>query len=573
MNTKKKYTVYRCTYLGGGDFEAVRLLPMRDEYGDILKEDGHTLWLKHGDRFPDGFKQLNESAICLQHQIFVLPGHQVGTLKADNQGHDTAFLDIDRTIAQQWELLRYLAENHGLRPALVVYSGSKSLHIYFKLSRRVFCEEWETIQRKLILGFKSDKQIKNLNREMRFAGFIRRETGNYQEAQYYDPDAVLTPEFINEALDKYIGLPHGLSETRYQKLTNINSKYLSTYEIEELKTMTEESLTQRRVYNSGYENGNGGDVVVREYSDDAVPLEYFLSRENQQILTEGVQEGDRNKTAFKLACNLCSIGLTLDNLGIKHQNNAYELIQEFCSLVDIDEDFDKLWNSASGRASAENEEYRAKRYNRWVKDNSPDTEPIIETVKDLGVTDVKIPLIYFLGNKQQRSIGDKNYDKLYSVALGLYKAQLFCKKHKINYGKSFDDILTDVFDLSEDELSKIVGWCEGGFELTQKANRSYVAKKIKDDKAMELILGCLDWMGSKCEAVERKQRKGDRATTYGLSSDFDNNKVVVAIRELIAAKFAEKKHNTPVDVPPLEENKVIPFGVRQLELCFELLAA
>ncbi|MHC5863464.1 hypothetical protein, partial [Nostoc sp.] len=136
-------------------------------------------WINKGNSiYSDGWKYLEERAE-VGTGLFIIPNHTQGGIGADYAtDFSNLFVEIDdRPIPEQWEKINEIQSQYGLTPSLIVGSGGKSLHVYYKLATSPDAETWKVLQKKLILLFQSDPAIINLNREMRFAGFTRKAKG------------------------------------------------------------------------------------------------------------------------------------------------------------------------------------------------------------------------------------------------------------------------------------------------------------------------------------------------------------------------------------------------------------
>lgn len=108
------------------------------------------------------------------------------------------FMEIDEDengnpvpIEKQWQMIK----EFPLEPSAVVYSGGKSLHVYW-LVRDADILKFEHVQDRLIKHFHSDGQIKNINRAMRLPGTINPKTGKMATVEFWKPNNVYTQEDI-----------------------------------------------------------------------------------------------------------------------------------------------------------------------------------------------------------------------------------------------------------------------------------------------------------------------------------------------------------------------------------------
>ena len=127
---------------------------------------------------------------------------------------------------------RNLNTTTGLEPAAVVYTGGKSLHVYFRCTIGLSPENWICLNRKLAISVgrnasanaqNADPAICNLARSMRLPGMVRREVidGELSGARAITLESYSTfryaPEILEAALDSTGLFPYGLSDQRWRK--------------------------------------------------------------------------------------------------------------------------------------------------------------------------------------------------------------------------------------------------------------------------------------------------------------------------------------------------------------------
>lgn len=177
-----------------------------------------------GQRWENGFSKISQLA-DEGNELFLIPNYfplnpsNANGIGADFISHAPAlFAEIDDlTIPQQWEKIKQLEDKLGLAPSLVVSSGGKSLHIYFRLTTPLTdLEHWKQLQRKLICTLGSDPAIANPNREMRLAGVERKSKGSFQSLEL-ERDRAYSPNEIEGILDSTGKFPYGLDDDRFRR--------------------------------------------------------------------------------------------------------------------------------------------------------------------------------------------------------------------------------------------------------------------------------------------------------------------------------------------------------------------
>ncbi len=195
----------------------------KDEKGKPLEDPkGGSTWHK-GKYYPNGYEYLLSRAEAGEEMFFIV-NHPIGGIGAYHPSKFTSIFiecDVD-TIEDQWRKVNWGREL-GLIPSAIVFSGGKSLHVYFSLSTPVDRDTWHRLQRKAIAVYTSDPVIQNHNREMRLSGFPRpkKGEGRYQSLDF-ESDVTYTPEEFESLLNRAGGgFPHGLSEERWKEIFRV----------------------------------------------------------------------------------------------------------------------------------------------------------------------------------------------------------------------------------------------------------------------------------------------------------------------------------------------------------------
>jgi hypothetical protein len=365
---------YRCLVTEDWGLDATQAVNPKDTNGNprVYAEDGNKVWEAIGKHYPNGGEHFQRLA-NQGHQIFVIPNRVEGGIRAaDVQECRHIFAEADdRPISEQWERLQWLSDITGLIPCLVVYSGGKSLHFYFALTREVEPKDWQRLQRKIILIFRSDPQIQNFNREMRLAGVSRKDkevSVDFTSNHNYDPI-----EF-EQRLDSLGYFPHGLTYERWLKARKLLKDKASDAELLKLLATPEEELFPKpapRPQSSQEFN----------YTGDTIPLEICLTRDDQELIAHGVGAGSvgRNPMGYKLACNAIGTAAALNALGIRHSDNGYQLLEEFCRRCNPplpDRVIQRLWRQAqkSNPKASLTDEQLLKRVSYWQWTQLPPAE-------------------------------------------------------------------------------------------------------------------------------------------------------------------------------------------------------
>ncbi|HEY9650280.1 MAG TPA: hypothetical protein V6C95_06430 [Coleofasciculaceae cyanobacterium] len=355
---------YRCFVTKDWGLDATQALNKKDANGKprVYPEDGNKIWEPDGKNYPNGVEHFQHLANqgC---QIFVIPNQAIGGIRAsDIQRCQHLFAEADdRPIPEQWERLQWFTDVTGLIPCLVIYSGGKSLHFYFALNCAIAPEDWQRLQRKIILIFRSDPQIQNVNREMRLAGVSRKDK---QVSVDFVSDHSYDPVEFEQRLDSLGYFPHGITYERWLKARKLLKDKAPDAELIKLLTTPDQEVAPKPEPRPQPQNF--------EYSGDTVPLEICLTRDDQELIAHGVSSGSvgRNPMGYKLACNAIGTASALNSLGIRHSDNGYQLLEEFCRRCNPplpDREIQRLWRQAqkTNPKAALTDEQLLKRVSYW----------------------------------------------------------------------------------------------------------------------------------------------------------------------------------------------------------------
>ena len=264
--------------------------------------DGSHEWIPSGDAFP--VDRLSDEG-----GIFWRPACPGGHMDRHYTGSHIVFYEIDdRPLAGQWEALDRLTASTGVEPAAVVFSGSKSLHVYFQLDRALDADDWKRLMRKLCIAADplADPAIVSLNRLMRLPGAWRwikpkidaagNEIPGYwseQSIKLLNPEVEpIAPEDFEARLDRLGLWPHGLTDERWRKWRS--QRHEHGYQAPAL-VAPDAVLFPPRVYTP---------IEPIAYDGQAIPLERCLSRRERDWLASGIPQGERNANGLVLGRSL-----------------------------------------------------------------------------------------------------------------------------------------------------------------------------------------------------------------------------------------------------------------------------
>jgi hypothetical protein len=187
-------------------------------------------------------------------------------------------------------------------PTIQVDTGGKSIHSYWVFDHPMPIADWKILQTDLLNSADADRTIKNASRVMRLAGFTHQKSGG---------ESVIT---------------------------TIGGK---RYSFEELRSVVKVKEVAPK---SAPKPRTGGAV-----DDRTVPIQSCLSRNNRELLRNGVSEGGRNDAGAKLARDLIGVQSWFGSNGYRAECDARTLFEDFCGrcspALDARE-ADQIWRSA-----------------------------------------------------------------------------------------------------------------------------------------------------------------------------------------------------------------------------------
>jgi len=184
------------------------------------KRDGN--WYE-ASRLENGLERLHE-----------LNEHGYGIYYNVNAGRENQY--VERVYASIYECdfgsleqQREKIASLPIKPTLSVWSGGKSIHVYFaiKESDGQEFEKWQQLQQHIALATGSDPALKDYTRLLRLAGFKHQSKGNVAKIEQFNPDTAYSLGEIEAAFESYY--PYNENRYRlYQVFSHIQSRLSNT---------------------------------------------------------------------------------------------------------------------------------------------------------------------------------------------------------------------------------------------------------------------------------------------------------------------------------------------------------
>lgn len=318
------------------------------------------------------------------------------------------FYEIDdQPLSAQLETLEILTHDTQLHPAATVFTGGKSLHVYFRASSPLDPEDWMRLNRKLCILQNADPQICSLARAMRLPGMLRCKvnslvSGGVGQAErlyrYRDGETAVValktvslaqyhPTEMESALDSTGLFPYGLDDARWRHWLRLKTQAATDGTIVPYTALLEEDFlpspsvvsTESRPGTafSNLVNYAGGlwdkaphpsriahqlekgsiyqSPFLKQWTSGAIPLMECLTHDDRDLIQRGCAEGSRNANGYKLIRNLLGTAEFLDQQGVRYSPWNYRaLFEEFCDRCTPPLDAaerDALWHSATARSA------------------------------------------------------------------------------------------------------------------------------------------------------------------------------------------------------------------------------
>jgi hypothetical protein len=370
------------------------------KFAEIAFPNGGEIWLKAshssffvGEATPDGDfpiyatsgtgtdrKRSNQYANAYQHLeaiaqsndggVFFIPGKPTQyPLKDYCHASDLLSAEMDSgSPGEQWERVKWFSEVSGLVPALIIGSGGKSIHTHWKLTAPIDITTRTHLGKLLAIALLSDPAVARPQQPMRCPGFYRREKGRHQTLESWSNESYTIDQMwdgFSRVFDAF-GCPllTSFSDERWQRLNRVLVEKEDDCKRDRLSLilrMTEQEISPPR---QSVERDLSGLI----YSD-AAPLEIFLPRSIQDLISSGAGEGNRDNAAFKVGRNLVATASLLTEAKIPFNGDPQSLFSDFCNRLSPplpERDLTRIWRSASnGTKTHLTEDHLKQRYSYW----------------------------------------------------------------------------------------------------------------------------------------------------------------------------------------------------------------
>jgi hypothetical protein len=377
----------KCIQLAYRDGEEIWLKAAHNSFfvGNIAQSGKYVIWgtvetginRQKAKKYKDAYKHLSALAREMDGGVFFIPGKpERYPLKEYCHASDLLSAEMDEGSAEeQWQRVKWFTEISGLQPAFIISSGGKSIHCHWKLNKAVDIATRTHLQRLLAIALLSDPAVANPHQPMRIPGFYRKEKGKEQTLEAWSNDKYSLEQIWQGFGNVYSALGCSLhvsfSDERWRRLRRILVEKSSEHKREDLTLtlrMSEEQINPPRQQSQSHHKFN--------YLGERIPLEICITRDDQNLIDSGREQGDRDNAGFKLARNLIATANTLSSMGIAYDGTPRQLFEDYCCHCSpplSSPDIERIWRSASqGNARPSlSEEQIQKRISWWQWQNHP----------------------------------------------------------------------------------------------------------------------------------------------------------------------------------------------------------
>lgn len=304
------------------------------------KRRGRTYWRPHGRIHRDGWKFVYRWSQQGATVSFYPNQPQAGISNLDVKWCRCLFYEIDdASFDEQKARLRRLCRTLKVKPAVALFSGNKSLHVYFRLNHDLEPADWMRLNRKLCIVQNADPQICNLGRAMRLPGMLRR---GVVDGELSRPKIIKVMSTFGESfsaadleakLDSTGLFPYGLDDARWRQWFKRRIKAETEAGVDPRAALLEApSHAQERT------SGTGSGYRLRPVSrsrcardSGSTPLIECLTKDDADLIGQGVLEGFRHTSGYKLACNLVGTAGFLDREKASYYPAPETLFRDYCA--------------------------------------------------------------------------------------------------------------------------------------------------------------------------------------------------------------------------------------------------
>ncbi|MBD2484008.1 hypothetical protein [Planktothrix sp. FACHB-1365] len=368
---------FYCQYIFCGEVTNFGFSLTRCCYGG-RDQKGNTIWQPTTKIYEDGFK-LAQNLSKIGATVCFYPNQPtVGISNAHVINCHSIFYEIDNlSVFYQQQAIENLKQKTGLTPSAVVYTGGKSLHVYFRASEPLTPKQWLLLNRKLTIIQASDPAICNLARAMRLPGLYRCKVvnGTLSSPVPITLEQCLgtqySPKLINKLLNSTGLFPYGLEEPRWRKWVQFFHKQQAGDPVnpeEVLKNKIEnKSVIDSRVnrckytrIKASYKSISKTPKLLKLGTQLSIPLLICLTQDDRTLITQGGYLGNRNNWGYKLARNLLGTASLLDEQGKNYFPTPYKLFKQYsnrCNPSVDDNERERIWKSACSKPAYSSRNY------------------------------------------------------------------------------------------------------------------------------------------------------------------------------------------------------------------------
>jgi hypothetical protein len=326
---------------------------------------GNTCWRLTPKRYADGWALAFKMSYLGATVSFYPNQPDKGISNHHVSQCQCLFYEIDDlALSEQRQAVAWLKDEINLEPAAVVYTGGKSLHVYFKCSHSLNPAEWLYLNRQLTIIQNADPAICNLARSMRLPGMLRRRVvdgilsstipitlEHWSNCQY-------NVEELETAFDSTALFPYELSEQRWRKWVQLLTRAKNGEVIDPQTALLQHSITaprptlhcRRGTVTQATTRDNRSSLKQLRASGVSVPLSICLTLSDRILLTYGEFEGNRNNSGYRLARNLLGTSNLLTRNRIAYYPQPRQLFDRYCDRCTPtleSTEADTIWHSAN----------------------------------------------------------------------------------------------------------------------------------------------------------------------------------------------------------------------------------
>ncbi|BAY27561.1 hypothetical protein NIES2100_73860 [Calothrix sp. NIES-2100] len=344
--------------------------------GEVSEDGRFGVWATKGQKkdrvqttyYDDAFDHISELAYEQDGGVFYIPGkpEEFPLTEYCKESNDIGAEMDDGSEADQRFRIENFAIHSGLIPNFLVSSGGKSLHPHIICKEPLEIKVRTHFSRLFAIAILGDPHVTSPHQPMRISGFYRKreKEGKEGKEQYLQvfTDSRYSEEALEEGFRKYFEFHNYKFPTQSELSDSVWTKIYGVLTNKSL-TLTDKQNTIRDLLVNpdkkkvavakDSEDYTRGSVPTVSYKGQKIkPLLAYVSRKTSQFVTEGVTEGGRNKTGFRVAFHLIGAENALRRLGIEYSGDSKTLFEQYCNNCNppIDDwERSQIWDSAEGR--------------------------------------------------------------------------------------------------------------------------------------------------------------------------------------------------------------------------------